>query len=70
MKELTKEIRKDVKELIEKVGGTKNILNQHIIELKEKYTTEEDRRIFNDKMVQVCTTVDNQINYFRYRKGM
>lgn len=70
MKELTKQIRKDVKELIERVGGTDNILCQHKTELKHKYTTEEDRRTFNDKMVEVCTTVDNQINYFRYRKGM
>ena len=70
MKELTKQIRNNVKELIEKVGGTKNILNQDKIELIDKYTTEEDRKMFNDKMVEVCTIVDNQIDYFKYRKGM
>lgn len=70
MKELTKQIRKDVKELIEKVGGTQNILNQHIIELTEKYTIEYDRNFFTDRMIEVKTTIRNQIDYFHYRKGM
>lgn len=70
MKELTKQIRKDVKELIEKVGGIDNILNQHKIDLKNKYTTEEERRIYSDKCCEVVTTINNQIDYFRYRKGM
>lgn len=70
MKELTRQIRKDVKELIEKVGGTENILNKHKIELFEKYTTKEERNKFTDRAVEVKTTINNQIDYFRYSKGM
>lgn len=70
MKELTKEIRKDVKELIIKVGGTKNILNQDKNEIIEKYTTELDRKTMSDRMVEVMTTITNQVDYFRYSKGM
>lgn len=70
MKELTRQIRKDVKELIEKVGGTENILNKHINELTERYTTERDRKMFTERMVEVKTTIKNQIDYFHYSKGM
>lgn len=70
MKELIKEIRKDVKELIIKVGGTKNILNQDKNEIIEKYTTELDRKTMSDRMVEVMTTITNQVDYFRYSKGM
>lgn len=70
MKELTKQIRNDVKELIGKVGGTSNILNLHKNELTEKYTTERDRKVFSARMAEVMTTINNQIDYFRYSKGM
>ena len=70
MKELTKQIRKDVKELIERIGGTNNILNLHINELTEKYTTEYDRKTMSDRMVEVKTTITNQIDYFTFRKGL
>lgn len=70
MKELTKQIRKDIKTLIERVGGTENILNQHKNELLEKYTTELDRKTRSNKWLEVMTTINNQIDYFYFRKGL
>lgn len=70
MKELTKQIRKEVKTLIERVGGTDNILNQHKNELLDKYTTPEERKIVGGKACEVLTTINNQIDYFTFRKGL
>ena len=71
MKELTKQIRKEVKRVIEEVGGTKNLLNKHINEIREKFLNEdlENRNRWN-YACEVSTTIINQIHYFQYAKGM
>ncbi|WP_317300858.1 hypothetical protein [Allobaculum stercoricanis] len=56
MKEITKQIRKEVKELIEKYGGTAKIPGTEIVRLTEKYGN--------------LTTIVNQIDYFKYSKGL
>jgi hypothetical protein len=70
MKKLTKEIRNDVKLLIENVGGTANILNQHKNEIKEKYITIYGCEKYSDKWFEILETIDNQINYFHFSKGL
>ena len=64
MKQLTKDIRRDVKELIEKVGGTNNITNYQVSQLIEKY-----KRITGLEF-GIPTAVQNQISYFQYGKGL
>lgn len=68
MKEINKEIRAEVKRKILEVGGTDKLLNKHVTEIIEKFCGKN--YIFNDFVCDVCTTVDNQIYYFRYSKGM
>lgn len=64
MKQLTKNIRKDIKELIEKVGGTDKITNHQVSQLIEKYKN------ITGLEFGIPTAVQNQINYFRYGKGL
>ena len=71
MKELTKEIRKEVKRVIEEVGGTKNLLNKHYNEIREKFLNQnlENRNRWSYS-TELSTTISNQIDYFKYCKGM
>lgn len=70
MKQITKDIRKDVKELIEKVGGTANIGNRDITKLFHSYVSEEESSRWTDYACEVLTTITNQIDYFKYAKGL
>lgn len=70
MKQLTKEIRKDVKTLINQVGGTANISNQDITKLFESYACKEKTKVFTEYKCDVLTTITNQIDYFKYAKGL
>lgn len=70
MKQLTKNIRKDVKALIERVGGTHEITGGDINRIYNKYVSENDDKLFTDHACDVYTTINNQINYFRYAKGL
>lgn len=70
MKPLTKTIRAEVKELIVKRGTTQDIKNTDITELFEKYTTEHERKVWTDSAVETMSMIQNQINYFRYAKGL
>lgn len=68
MKKITKEIRSEIKILIENVGGIDNILNQHKNELKNKYMKIYEIKEHSNEWVELITTINNQIDYFRYRK--
>ena len=70
MKQLTKDIRKDVKTLIDQVGGTANITNKDRNELFEKYACKEKTKAWTDYKCDVSTTITNQIDYFKYAKGL
>lgn len=68
MKKITREIRNEIKILIENVGGIDNILNQHKNELKNKYMEIYEIKEHSNEWTELITTIDNQIDYFRYRK--
>ena len=70
MKELTKQIRKAVKEKIEEVGGTKNLLNRHVNEIEDYIMKRFNIKERTKQWVEMYTTLDNQIDYFRYTKGL
>ena len=70
MKKLTKDIRNDVKKLIEKVGGTDNISNYDRNKLFDKYVSEDEQKRWTDFACEVSTTITNQIDYFKYSKGL
>lgn len=70
MKQLIKDIRKDVKELIKQVGGTANISNRDITNLFESYACKEKTKAWTGYKCNVLTTITNQIDYFKYAKGL
>lgn len=70
MKELTKQIRKAVKEKIEEVGGTKNLCNGHVLEIHDNIMKIFNIKEHTNQWFEMLTTTDNQIDYFRYAKGL
>lgn len=69
MKELTKQIRKDVKEMIIAVGGTENLTNSDVNRLFEKYCPDWATN-WSDRACKISTTIHNQIDYFKFAKQM
>lgn len=69
MKEITKEIRKEVKRVIEEVGGTANLLNMHVTSITEKFLG-KNYIVFDEYKDKILTTIHNQIYYFKFRKGL
>lgn len=70
MKELTKQIRKAVKEKIEEVGGSKNLLNRHVNEIHDSIMKMFNIKEHTNQWIEMLTTTDNQIDYFRFTKGL
>lgn len=70
MKELTKKIRKEVKKVIEEVGGTENVLNKHILEIQDKIQKEFNIIERTSQWFEMLTTITNQYHYFKYSKGL
>ena len=70
MKEITKQIIEEVKRTIEKVGGTKNLLNKDVVAICEKFCGKDYLSRWNDEICEISTTISNQIDYFKYSKNM
>lgn len=67
-KELRKQIKNDVNELANKVGGVENILNYQILEIANKYITENDRKTCSDLWLAVNMIITNQCNHLQFAK--
>lgn len=64
------EVRKDIKDLIDQVGGTANILNSHKNTILQFYMNKYNIKEHTDNWYKLATLISNTIDYFTYNKHM